>query len=176
MSSTCKLCRSFADSQFETAAKRGLLGSDTFSRDPDICDACLNQNYTEARRFGSVEAFCLMVGLLGALLVSTTLVARGFVPVASSPVVSIVLLTACGAAVIGGALWLLLRLFVRVGAGSVPQDPKERQADAERFYWLAVWASLTGRGSLKRRMLKQAKSIGFNDPERLSDPRLGGMA
>jgi hypothetical protein len=171
MQSTCKLCQSFAASQFETAAERELPGSDTFTRDPDICDACLSQDFTPPR-FGAVEGFCLLMGWLVGFVVSTVLVSLGFVPVPSSPVLSVFILAPGVAAVTGGMLWLLLRLYVRIRVGSVPQGPKEREVDAERFYWLAVWGSLTSRSRWRRRMLKNAQAMGFSDHRRLSDPRL----
>ena len=176
MQSTCRLCQSFAACQFPTAAERKLPGSDTFTRDPDICDACLHQEYGQRSRFGAVEAFSLLVGSLVALVAAGALVARGFVPVARSRPLSFIILAAVGAAALGTIVWLLLHLIARTRSGAAPHDPQERKADAERFYWLAVWASLTGRPRYKRRMLKQAQAMGFTDRRRLSDRRLGDVA
>jgi hypothetical protein len=176
MKSTCKLCQSFAASQFPTVAERELPGSDTFNREPDICDACLNQDYAQRPRFGVFEAFSVMVGSLVALIAAGALVARGFAPVAASRPLSFVVLALGGAAALSAVVWLLLHLIVRVRSRSASHDPKEREADAERFYWLAVWASVTGRGRHKRRMLRQAQAMGFSDRRRLSDRRLGDVA
>jgi hypothetical protein len=177
MKSTCKLCQSFATSQFPTAAERKLPGSDKFTRDPDICDACLDQDYGRRSRFSVVEAFSLLAGLLVAAIAAGALVARGFVPVAESRPLTFVVLAAGGTPVLGAIVWFLLHLVARVRSGSaLPQDPKERAADAERFYWLAVWASLTGRARYRQRMLKQAQAMGLTDRRRLFDRRLGDVA
>jgi hypothetical protein len=174
MPPTCKLCQAFAASRFPTAAERELPGSDTFTRDADLCDACLSQDYARGARFGVVEAFSVLAGSLAALIVAGVLTALGFAPIASSRAVSFVVLAAAGAVVLALAIRAAIPLIVRVQVGSARQDRAEQAADAERFYWLAVWASLTGRERCKRRMLKRAQAMGFRDRGRLSDRRLGG--
>ena len=168
---TCKLCQAFAASQFPTSAERGIPGSDTFTRDPDICDACLSQNYGR-RRFSVIEAFCLLLGFVLALVAAGALVAGGIAPVAASRALSLVVLAVAGTPVFAAVVWLALHLTARARVGPDTSTSAERAADAERFYWLAVAASLTGRRSYKRRMLKKALSMGFNDRLRLADPRL----
>jgi hypothetical protein len=49
------------------------------------------------------------------------------------------------------------------------QHRDEALRESERFYYLAVWAALTGRAKFGRRMLAQARLMGFSDPTRLND-------
>ena len=92
MEPTCRLCQSFAASELPTAAERGLPGNDTFTREPDICDACLDQDYAQRPRFGAVEALSVLVGSLAGLIAAGALVARGVAPVAASRPLSFVVL------------------------------------------------------------------------------------
>jgi hypothetical protein len=50
------------------------------------------------------------------------------------------------------------------------KELKENMAtDAERFYWLANWARMTGHDKFRDRMLRQAKALGYHNARRTED-------
>ena len=52
------------------------------------------------------------------------------------------------------------------------KKPKEALLEAERFYYLALWGALTGKKAFAKKMLEQAKQMGFDDTSKLHDPTL----
>jgi hypothetical protein len=174
----CKLCAAFTASQLPTTKERKLVGSDSFTRDADICDACLGHDYSTGRRLWSVEDwFALTFGLLTALIAAgvITIVYRHdlrkylhFVSRLDRPFVSLILITVVLAVPCMSIAWLLIKsVFWQSAWRDRAVIKKERTdnapTDAKRFYWLAVWASVTGHHRFKRRMLKQAAAIGIAD-------------
>jgi hypothetical protein len=161
-----------------TTEERGLVGSDSFIRDIDICDACLGQDYSIGRRRWSVEDwFASTFGSLIAFIAAgmITIIYRHdlrkylhFISRFDRPFVSSVLITIVLAVPCILIAWLMIKFVSWQSAWRNRVAIKKEQADnaatdAERFYWLAVWASVTCHQRFKRRMLKQATAIGFAD-------------
>lgn len=72
--------------------------------------------------------------------------------------------------------WLGERIFLRFADRRfLLRNPNEAFWEAERFYYLAVWAVLTGRSAFGRRMLTNAKQMGFSDSTRLQDKTLSNI-
>jgi hypothetical protein len=167
----CKLCASFAASDFPTAAERGLVGSDSFSRHPDICDACLDHDYAAVRRWGTFEQWAALTFGMCITFLTTFPVLRLFgreLGTLLSPLPAFLRLPA-GLALVATAIaipsvslcWLLIHALFqfRIGRGkSAPDDPSDA-SHAERFRWLAAWAAATGHRRFERRMLKQAAAF-----------------
>lgn len=163
----CKLCRSFAASEMSTAAERELPGSDSFTRHPDICDACLNCDYAARSRSGTVEQWGgLTLGLLVALIATASAFAMyrrelhdflSSVPRSLRVPVALVLI-----AIPSVALCMLLAQlpFWFVSRRSKANTDESRIAiDAERFRWLAAWGTATGNHQFSRRMMKKADAL-----------------
>ncbi len=73
----CKLCSSGAACDIFTPTEAEMNGFDTFSDDPDICDACIHLNYVKRWRWGTPEQwFALTVGQYLAFFMSLILVLR----------------------------------------------------------------------------------------------------
>jgi hypothetical protein len=170
MTKTCKLCDALAATQFENSAALGLEGNDRFSRDPDICDACLGVNFSQNPNF--VARFSLLLGWLAGCVIALVLFVLRVRPVARSPGLSLVILFVGSIAGASLLIWLGFQVLIRILAATANENAAERAAEAERFYYLALWAALTDRHRLKRQMLKLAKEHGFSDAPRLADIRL----
>lgn len=177
-SSRCKLCSAFAASELPTAAERGLAGADAFTRNADICDACLAQDYTTEttlRRLDIGYSFVLgwTIAFIGGGLIAVAykheLTGRlQFLPMFVRGPMSIFLVMALLVLPCTLIVWLLIKFLQGLGKWRVRDAVRKEQAlnaptDAERFYWLAHWASLTGREKFRIRMLKQAKALGFEN-------------
>lgn len=170
MATHCRLCQAFAASEFETSATGGLEGSDTFTRDPDVCDACLGRDFAQNPHI--LELFSVQFGLLAGLVIGVLLYTLKFWPVNGSPILSIVILISASTISAMLVIWLGLQTAIRVLAARRHKSEAEQVAEAERFYYLALWGALTGNCKFKRRMLAKSTRLGFNDATRLSDPRL----
>lgn len=169
----CKLCASIAACSLPTAAERGLAGTDSFTRNPDICDACLIYDYTAKRRWGTLEQWSgLTFGLLIALL-ATPLV-RWLYRQELTELLSLVptfLRLPAGLVLVGIAIaipavvvcWLLTRVLLWFMVRPVRSDSRHPRVavDAERYRWLAAWGEATGHQRFKRRMLKRATALGW---------------
>jgi hypothetical protein len=162
-----------AATDFETSATRGLEGSDTFTRESDICDACLGTSYDKNPRI--LEAFSLMLGCLLGGIIAAALFATRFWPVKGSPLLSLIVLLALSTFGVAAVIWLALHAAIRILAMRGYESEAERAAEAERFYYLALWAAVTGNARVKRRMLAKARKLGFSDAKRLNDPRLSNI-
>jgi hypothetical protein len=152
-----------------------MRGFDTFSKDPDICDACINLNHTKRWWWGTPDQlFAVVVGQYLAFIISLIVVLRhrqfrgmwrlrGFW--AKALLALVVPCVVC--------VWLFTRLLHLIsilrGQG---EARKRREAnpimEADRFYWLAVWGRVTGRERFSRRMLKRAMRLGAVDVRSLA--------
>jgi hypothetical protein len=180
----CKLCAAFAASQLPTASERGLVGAETFTRDPDICDACLTEDYSARRRWGSLEQrFAVWFGLWIALLPAGRMTVSHrhdvlkyltFLPPVGRMLVGFLFFTVVVVIPCALVAWLMIHAVFWFGKWRVRAAIRKERAenapiDAERFYWLAVWGSLTGHERYKRRMLRRAKALNFADVRRIGD-------
>lgn len=173
----CKLCAAFAASLLPTAADRGLAGSETFSRDSDICDACLAQDYATTKRQFSAEWYSAQIfGCLFALVVFLALGymhhKKGFehflLPRKFDPILANFLVAIVAGACFAVLAWLVFKGMFWLRRWSIREKIKRELAeqapiDAERFRWLARWAELTGHDKFRKRMLKKAAAL---DPSR----------
>lgn len=171
----CKLCAAFAASQLSTAAERGLPGSETFSRDPDICDACLANDYVTIpwRLRFSVEWYVAQTfGCLFTLIVFLALTymqhKKGFehflLPRRFNPILTNFLIAIASGACFTILAWLVFKAMFWLRRWPIREEIKRERAeqapvDAERFRWLARWAELTGHHGFRKRMLKQAAAL-----------------
>ena len=170
MATSCRLCQALAATDFETSATRGLNGHDTFTRDPDVCDACLNTDYARNPRI--LEMFSVVFGLMTGLVIAVLLFILRFWPVNTSPILSIIILIVVSTITAMILIWLGLQTAIRILAARGYESEAKRAAEAERFYYLALWGALTGNARIKRRMLAKARKLRFSDAKRLNDPRL----
>lgn len=171
----CKLCAAFAASQMFTAAERGFRGSETFSRNPDICDACLAHDYATIPwrvRF-SLEWYVAQVfGCFFVIVAYLTLEyihrKKGFehflLPPRFDPIVINLLLAIVAGACFTVLVWLVLKAMFWLSRWPIREEMKIDRAEqapisAERFRWLARWAELNGRKRFCKRMLKQAAGL-----------------
>jgi hypothetical protein len=179
----CKLCGAFAASDMPDLADLGLPGIEQFTRDPDICDACLQHDYTSQNSHLTFEQqLSLTLGLFLAVVAAFGIVMywRGVFPYVLPHVPQLIsafawflIVTLVAAVPCITIVWLYVRLMSwNRRIGTRPTSDAQNLADANRFYWLAVWAGLTGHEEYRRRMLKQATATGFADHLNLSDPRL----
>jgi len=165
----CLLCSAMLADKMPASCKPDEA---VFNRDKRICDACLSADFSAPRIlpltwifFKFIFLLTTMVALSPAILISRHYHVRGW----------LFFLSTFGSAAIAGifvATLVLagLRISVYFKQRSYPQrHPAEARSEAERFYYLALWAALTGRKSFGRRMLRQAKQSGFSDSVRLQD-------
>ena len=171
----CKLCAALAASNLPTAAERRLPGSDAFTGDPEICDACLRYDYSRRGPRSAAELFAITSGWWLAFIVAAfvTLQRHGPVlhllarlPALPRVLVSFLLVMCLAAAPCIFLVWFLVRVawwsWMRATRDQVQRELEANHAiDADRFYWLAVWGSLTGHKRYERRMLKKAKALGL---------------
>ncbi|HEX5242112.1 MAG TPA: hypothetical protein VFW23_02535 [Tepidisphaeraceae bacterium] len=166
----CKLYSAFVACDMPSIAELELPGSETFSRDPEICDACLAPDYSAQ---GPISSEWWMAANLGGCFAIVVFVALGFlrgrqsferfVPLrTSSPILGNALI----AVVAGTCFALIARLLLRLWIGRWSRGPETAEG-AARYRWLARWAELTGHDKFKKRMLKKAVAL---------DARFGGSA
>lgn len=182
----CKLCAAFAASLLPTAAERGLPGSETFSRDPDICDACLAQDYATIKRRFSLEWYTAQI--FGGLFASVVFLALGYVhrkkgfehflsPRKFDPILASFLVAIVAGACFATFAWLVFKGMIWLRRWPIRKEIKRELAeqapiDAERFRWLARWAELTGHDKFRTKMLRKTAAI---DPSKGIDPPTGGL-
>jgi hypothetical protein len=165
----CKLCSALAASGLPTPWDSTEEGN-AFSRDPDICDACLAHDFSAMARGDSLKRhFAVTFGLLLAVITSygVTLWRHGAILKHFGWPASFwsALIFLALAMIVLAVPCMLFMSFIAVmlfsGERSNSGQQENRSAEAERFYWLAVWASLSGREQFKTEMLERAKSLGF---------------
>lgn len=150
-----------------------------FSRDKRICDNCLATDYAvqPLKQFRNalahlVFSFSALVAFIPIALMLRSHHERGL---------PLLLKSFAAAAIAGlvmvGLFFLVRTLIIRIGDSTyVRRKPEEARREAERFYYLALWAGLNGQMAFGKRMLRQAKQMGFNDPVRLHDPDISNFA
>ena len=143
-----------------------------FSRDKRICDACLATDFSSSpipgfRRliFRFIFSLSTLAAFGPSALVLRHYHMQGF---------SFLLGTAALAAATGAVVVLLYIsgtwLYLRIGECSYARrKPDEARREGERFYCLALWAALTKRKAFCKKMLTQAKRMGFADAARLQE-------
>lgn len=160
MTKGCKLCEAIVKSQREIAERLELPAEDAFSRDPDICNACLARDFSR-RPPPLLELASLMYAAMIAVPLSMILWIARVRSFGWSMLPTVLVYQIVGIVVFGVIIRLVLPAIVLARIGPVHQSPEEKLAEAERFYWLARWAAITGRGRFERRMLRQAREFGF---------------
>lgn len=177
MSERCKLCASFAASELPTASERDLRGSDSFTRHPQICDACLDWDYAARRRWGTLEQWAgLSLGLLLALLATPAvlLMYRRELHDLLSPIprflhVPTTLLVIAVPSIVLCVLLVHLLFWVMTRRSETPADDASAAIDAERFRWLAAWGETTGNRRFARRMARKAAALRVKHVQRTGD-------
>ena len=84
-----------------------------------------------------------------------------------------VALGALGSFVLLELIWLGLRVAAMTYSW---RKPDEAQREGERFYYLALWGMLTDKPAFARKMLANARQMGFTDSARLSDQTLAPIS
>jgi len=158
----CKLCAAFVASQMPSLAELELPGSESFSRDPEICDACLAHDYS-AR--GPISSEWWMARSVGCCFAIVAFVALGllrrhqglerFVPLRTFDPI---LVNALIAVLAGACFALIAGLLLGLWIGRWSRSPETAES-AVRYRWLARWGELTGHEKFKKRMLKKAAPL-----------------
>jgi hypothetical protein len=186
---SCKLCAAFAASGLPTARERGLAGSDTFNANPDICDACLHCDYILKRRMTFERGFGISVGLFLAVIAAALMAAARHGPkfafLGSLSLFQRKLATFCLLLLISALPCMLIAFIVvkaafgihmQAGqANSAKELSESRQAEADRYFWLAQWASNKGNEQFRRRMQSQFDELRVANPSSLPTPRIGDV-
>lgn len=164
----CKLCAAFVACHMPSIGEFDFPGSETFSRDPEICDACFAHDYS-AR--GPISWEWWAAQALGCCFAIVVFVALGFlslhpgferfVPARRLDRIFVnFLISIVAGACFAIPVWLLLGLWMgRWPRTAVTETEESARAEAERFRWLARWAELTGHHGFRKRMLKQAAAL-----------------
>lgn len=171
----CKLCAAFVASQMPSIAEMDFHGSETFSRDPEICDACLAHDYS-AR--GPISTEWWIAGNLGGGFAIVVFVVLGYLGRHNGFVHPVPLrrfepmLVKIGIAILSGACFSIVAgLLLGLWIGRWSRSP-ETSESAQRYRWLARWAELTGHEEFRKKMLRKAAAL---DPSRGIDPPVGGL-
>ena len=172
----CPLCSAMIESGFT-----GTCPPDAahFTRDKRVCDACLSTDFSASPipEFRSaVLRFIFSLSFLIAVA-PTVLVLRHYHVRGWPRLLGAFAIAATAAGVIVGLYWFSRHILLRFGDRQYArQNPDEALREAERFYYLAVWAALTERAEFGRKMLAQAKLMGFSDTTRLHDQTVSHIA
>ena len=150
-----------------------------FNRDKRICDACLSTDYAASpfpdyRRLLIRYAFymCCPFALFGSLWFLRYREVRGWLLVFGS-----VALAVATSYIVARSLAASRPLILSVTERRYKRKHcEEALKEAERFYYLALWGVLTNRTAFAKRMLLQARMMGFADTARLNDIAIVSVA
>ncbi len=172
----CALC-----SAMITSGLTGTCSPDAahFTKDKRVCDTCLSADFSASpipAFTGAVLRFVFFFSFLIAV-VPSSLALRHYHVTGWPRLLGAFAVAAIAGSVVVGLYQFGRRILLQVrDRRYAHQNPHEASREAERFYYLAVWAALTDRAEFGRRMLAKARLMGFSDTTRLHDQTLSNIA
>ena len=172
----CALCSAMIASGFSGTCPPEAA---RFAHDKRVCDTCLSTDFSSSPIPGFGRAVLPFVFSLSVLIavVPSSFLLRHYHVRGWPRLLGAFAIAAVAGGVMVGLYWFGRRILLQFGdCKYAHRNPDEALREAERFYYLAVWAALTERAEFGRRMFAQAKLMGFSDTTRLHDQTLSQIA